>query len=60
MHSTRLIGQLIFFINGTLIFHFIFQIKPGFSQVGVWIASVCFGLIAAYALKVGTQGKESN
>jgi hypothetical protein len=55
MHSTKLTGLVIVFLMTTFLFHFLFQIKPGFSPIGVWIASVAFGIISAYILNLSTK-----
>jgi regulatory protein YycI of two-component signal transduction system YycFG len=55
MHSTKSIGLLIFFLINTFLFHFLFQVKSGYSHAAVWIASAAFGLIAAGILHVNTQ-----
>ncbi len=55
MHSTKSIGLFIFFLINTLLFHFLFQVKVGYSQAAVWVASAAFGLIAASLLHINTK-----
>jgi len=55
MHSTKSIGLFIFFLINTFLFHFLFQVKSGYSHAAVWVASAAFGFIAVSLLHINTK-----
>ena len=52
MHSTKLTGLAFFFLINLFAFHTIFKGLADRSQAGLWLASICFGLIITYVLQL--------